>query len=230
MDALLAELSGVCAVDGAEAEAALAVEAFVTAQAFDTESFKLDVQLCGDDGDGDSNVRRAAEGSQTTSLMGRLLRFVRRQRVTAQCFSTGTLFWYWPFYGTADADTIKTGGRYKHMDFGGHSVRETFVRPYFGSLKEELLGSRFIDAVTFREDIVEKGDRYVENEICRKMRSGDPMFGRDRYHFDIVGGSPLRAHHLYAVIAYCDFTDFCTAFSRFPALRRGLVSGIRSGS
>merc|ERR1719491_1177256 len=51
---------------------------------------------------------------------------------------------------------------------------------------------------------------------CKKMQShtfytrdDDP----DPYRFDIARGSPLRAHHLYALIAYCDFTKFCTAFS-----------------
>ena len=47
MGALRAELSGVCAVDEAEAEAEFVVEAFVTAQTFDTESLKLDALLCG---------------------------------------------------------------------------------------------------------------------------------------------------------------------------------------
>ena len=52
---------------------------------------------------------------------------------------------------------------------------------------------------------------------CKKMQNHTMWnsFGNagDWYQFEIKHGSPLRPHHLYALIAYCDFTQFCTAFS-----------------
>ena len=228
LDALGEELRGVCAVDEAEAAFALNVEELIYSHAFDTDSLKIDVELFEDDGD--CNLWRAAEGS--VSLWARMSRFFRRMRITSQCFSTGFLFWYWPFYGTADAERSNTENKYRFIDFGGFSVRETFVRPHFGSFKEELLGSQLIDVAAFREDIVEKGDGYAESKLCREMKS-DGLMGCDAYHFDIADGSALRPHHLYALIAYCDFTDFCTAFSEtFREMRfhEGVASVARRNS
>ena len=46
---------------------------------------------------------------------------------------------------------------------------------------------------------------------CKFWSIGNGL--EDAYHFEIADGSPLRPHHLYAVIAYTDFDSFNTAFS-----------------
>ena len=91
MDALSAELRGVCAVDDAEAEAAFAVEAFVTAHAFDTESIKLDLRLC--DANQNSNLLAAVRGS--AAALKDIKGFVRTFDIAANSFSTGIPFLYW---------------------------------------------------------------------------------------------------------------------------------------
>merc|ERR1711971_1292008 len=40
------------------------------------------------------------------------------------------------------------------------------------------------------------------------------LCGDDPLRYDIPKGTALCVHHLYALILYCDFGDFCTAFSR----------------
>ena len=193
------------------------VRVHVATEEFDSESFKLDMKL--HDTCGDSNVHRVAQGN--LSVMARLNRFLRHMRVSAQTFSTGFLFWYWPFYGTAEAEKIKQHGYYSFMQFGEHSIRETFVRPHYSCFKEEILGSTLISASAFKDNIVAKGDEYASSATCKKLRSctmwsnfGDAHGGgNDAYSFEIPNGSPLKPHHLYAVIAYCDYTAFCTAFS-----------------
>ena len=83
-------------------------------------------------------------------------------------------------------------------------------------MKEELVGSGFISIESFNEDVVAKGDGYAAMQKCKKMQS-HTFYTRDDqpdpYRFEIKKGAPLRAHHLYALNAYCDFTQFCTAFS-----------------
>ena len=207
VDAFLAALDG--------AESAQSVKALVSGEAFDSVSLKVDLALCDDGGDG--NLRRAARGS--AAVMARLERCLRIERVSAKSFSTGTLFWYWPFYDTDEAESIKTSGFYSRMQFGEHSVKETFVAAHFSSLKEEILGSKHVGAKEFAEDIVGKGDEFAQTKTCKAMRSCTYYgiyYGRqanDAYRYGIADGSPLRRHHLHAVIAYTDFSDFSAAFS-----------------
>ena len=128
-----------------DSEVAKAVCSCVIVDEFDYESLELDVALFGEVGD--SNLFRATKRS--VSAMARLQHLTRLLRVTARCFSTGFLFWYWPYYGTEEAENIKQRDAYEGVDFGGFSIRETFVKPYFGSFKEEVLESALIDIKQF---------------------------------------------------------------------------------
>ena len=159
------------------------VVAHIKAQEFDSEAFKIDAAMYEEVGD--CNMFRAAKGN--LSVMARLKRFIRFQRVSSQCFSTGFLFWYWPFYGTAQAEKIKQAPRCQFMEFGEYSIKDTYVRPHFSSLKEELLGSKLIGINVFNEDIVAKGDEYAASEMCKQMRSDSVLWksADDPYQFEI---------------------------------------------
>ena len=116
-------------------------------------SIKLDMAIY--DERGDCNVFRAMKGSLL--FIKAMLHFVRFQRVSSMSFSTGILFWYWPFYATAEAEEIKTDTFYNKKQFGEYSVRDTYVTPFYATMKEELVGSGLIDIESFNEDIVAKG-------------------------------------------------------------------------
>eukprot|EP01084_Bolivina_argentea_P020015 37249_1 len=76
-------------------------------------------------------------------------------------------------------------------------------------MKEEALYSQFLTKKQFDVKVIRKGNGYVTTEKCRKIKSivGDPL------HFRIYGAKSLKPSHLYALILYCDFTDFCCHFS-----------------
>ena len=157
------------------------VVAHIEAQEFDSEALKLDAAMYEEDGD--CNMFRAAKCN--VSVMAKLKRFIRFQRVSSQCFSTGFLFWYWPFYGTAEAEKIKQDTRYQFMEFSENSIKDTYVRPHFSAFKEELLGSKLVG-------IVAKGDEYAASETCKQMQSDiAPMrdFFDDPYRFEIMKDS-----------------------------------------
>ena len=74
------------------------------------------------------------------------------------------------------------------MEFGGNTVRETYVEPKYGNIKEELLASNLITAKLLRERIVEKGDRFMDSKAV-KAKKAWTMWSEydvdDPYHFDI---------------------------------------------
>ena len=181
---------------------------FIEAEDYDSDAVQLDADAV----PSSSNLRRFAR-----ELSDVLKAFLRIYRIANRSLSTGILFWYWPWYAKKGRDEkVKKGGRYARMDFGGHTVSETFVSAHFESLKAEVVGSGFISIAEFNEHVIDKGNDYIQQEICKKMKS-NPMCGMngdDPLRYDIPNGTALSVHHLYAVIMYCDFSDFCTAFGR----------------
>ena len=103
------------------------------------------------------------------------------------------------------------------MDFGAHSVAQTCVSAHFASLKAEVLSSRLMSVTEFEEHVVDKAARFAMSAKCKAMRnnfdSSVGQLGEDPLHFGIAKGSALSAQHLQSVILYCDFSEFCTAFS-----------------
>ena len=63
--------------------------------------------------------------------------------------------------------------------------------------------------------IISKSKDYLLTDKCRAMKSnpcaGDG--GEDPFQFGIKNGTQLQPHHLFAIVAYCDFTAFCSTFS-----------------
>ena len=140
MDAMNTALSS-CENDD---KAAGGVKKFMAVEQYDSVSFKIDMMLL--DEHGDCNVARAAQGS--VLVMARLQKSIRFQRISSLYFSTGILFWYWPYYDSTgpdcEAERVQSTERYQFMQFGGNTVKDTYVTPFFTSLKDELLALTFI--------------------------------------------------------------------------------------
>ena len=174
---------------------------FIAAEEFESDAVLFDVADAAQ-----SNLRRFG------SKLGHALNdFLRTHRVDAAQLSTGFLFWYWPWYAKQSDAEVKQQWKYQRMDFGGYTVAELCVSPRFDSLKSEILSSGFVGAKEFQEQVIDKGNAYLRTAICRKMKT---YRGFDDLHYDIPYGSPLRAHHLFAVVLYTDFSDLCFAFGR----------------
>eukprot|EP01084_Bolivina_argentea_P047565 87651_1 len=127
--------------------------------------------------------------------------------IASAAFSTGFTFWYWSYYEYIDAEQIKKAqGLWNDNDFGGHGVRKLFVLKQFDSLKEEVFNCKFINMKQFNEKIIQKGDAYYMTEKCKNIKCIEED---DELHFGIKKGDGLNREHLYSLLLYCDFTDFC---------------------
>ena len=181
--------------------------AFVVEEEYDSESIEADPFIF---------AQNVAVATKVHSIMINGIKlFLRHQRISARSFSTGILFWYWPHYRGVDEEALKKETLFSVMEFGAHSVAETCVSAHFESLKAEVLGSRLIGVADFKEHVVDKAGRFEKSAKCKAMTSNPfgGKLGEDPLHFGIANGSALSAQHLQTVILYCDFSDYCTAFS-----------------
>eukprot|EP01084_Bolivina_argentea_P101471 181914_1 len=194
---------------------------FMNDEEYDTDSLKVDLEdtKCSNI----SNHFITTKESKLQPTNGRnfkdraecVKRYVQNRIVSSIQFSTGFIFWYWPFYRDLDEETAaniksKQWERNKN-DFGGYSLCELYVKKCFDSLKQETLATEFITNKQFIENVVNKGDEYHTSEKVKKikinLKNNDPM------HYGISKSDPIGKEHLYSVILYCDFTNLCTAFS-----------------
>ena len=93
-----------------------------------------------------------------------------------------------------------------------------YVRPKYGSLKEEMMNSGFMGQAIWNNVVMVKVRQYMSNVDAIRMMT----VGQRNTHFQsFVGmnahqmrrGDPVTMQHLCANILYCDSTDLCTAFS-----------------
>lgn len=174
---------------------------YIKTEEFDTESVMEDVLS---ETKGQSNIFVADDSSLSAiNVVKAFVKSIKRYRnVSNKSFSTGIPFKYWLYYRKQAELHPK-----KLVDARYH-CSDLVVSPHYGSLKEELLQSNLVDAGPFKDSIIEKGGRFIQSHRCRRMKSD-----RDEYNFGIPNRSPLSVRHVQAVIAYCDFTEFCSAFS-----------------
>eukprot|EP01084_Bolivina_argentea_P210762 358630_1 len=181
---------------------------YLVREEYDTDTMKNDMDIYNDTGK--CNLLQATRYS--LNCIEEIKSHMRMMNVGSAAFSTGFVYWYWTYYKDIDDEQNRqqTGLFDYDNDFGGYSVRQLFVTQKFDSLKSEILNCKFIGIKQFKENVVGKGDQYFRTEKCQNIRcrySGDPL------HFDIKNKSSLKREHLYSLILYCDFTDFCSDFS-----------------
>jgi len=198
------------------------LQRYVAHEVYDSESFELEVNLFFDGGASQSNLLRFAELHALPTLENAIANFFREFRAS-KSFSTGIIFWYWPWYREAEnqKDFKEDLFLNENMDFGGHSISDLCVCPRFASLKEEAIESGEVDIEDFNATVIEKADRYLKARKYKTMRSR-----RDYFHFGlrkdvdkqygsfrIPCKSPLSLRHIQSVLLYTDFTHFSTHFS-----------------
>lgn len=107
-------------------------------------------------------------------------------KVTRNSFSTGFIFNYWD------------------------KRHERFVKPVYGSLKEEVIESGFLSKSKWIKFVELKARKYLNSAKVRKIRAGRAMYLGSRH---VALGKPMTLVHLCAIILYCDFGKLCTKFS-----------------
>ena len=116
---------------------------------------------------------------------------LQQQTVFESAFSTGFVFWYWPYY------EAKRG------------CSDWFIRSKYESLEDEVLNNKICGLEHHQFlDVHEKALRFIDTDICRASRSCS-----DHLHYGVERYSGLSLEHLMGVILYCDHSAFCTAFS-----------------
>ena len=117
-------------------------------------------------------------------------------------FSTGFLFWYWPYY----SNKIKIRHKYDNIH---HTPKELYIRKKYESLEEEILNNKIYPLKQFQFiDCIKKANHYINTD---KVKSISSIV--DHLHYGLRTYSPLSKEHLLSIILYCDWSDLCTAFS-----------------
>ncbi len=147
-------------------------EDFIKSKQYDTDTLQDDMALFEDEGLSNLSI----EFVNDQELLNELRSTMRHQRVSSRSFSTGILFWYWPWYkeqGVEEKVQRESGfgGAYHRMDFGGYSVRETVVEPKYKDLKEELLASGHITNRMVNERIMKKADDFMISNKVKALKS-----------------------------------------------------------
>eukprot|EP01084_Bolivina_argentea_P083145 150550_1 len=148
-----------------------------------------------------------------------LLTFIKHYNLARNSLSTGFVFWYHEYYKNINDEQIKQESWLSGLDdnnFDGNSVRDLYVEKIYNSFKEEALSSNWIEISQFDEEIIAKGNKYIKTSKCKKIRCiyGGALSEEDPLHYNIAFGTCISASHLYSVIIYCNFSDFCTEYRK----------------
>ena len=133
-------------------------------------------------------------------------------------FSTGFVFWYWPYYDPSNAGNVEKEEKIpieygNDRDFDGHSIAELFIGSGTrDNLKDEMLEYPDLTMSVYKERVLLKAERYFSTDHAKKTKSKKPERTAMR-HYGIKQGSAVTLWHIMSLILYCDFTVICTAFS-----------------
>eukprot|EP01084_Bolivina_argentea_P276813 472405_1 len=191
---------------GIETNTVLALKEYLLLQEYDTDSIENDIDIYDDE----KTCNLLETIPNILNCIEEIKNYMKMANVASAAFSTGFVFWYWKYYEHVDDNQIRQEQEWwVPNDFGGYGVRELFVTEKFQSLKQEVLNSKFISISFFNEKVIAKGDEYYKTKKCKNMKcvDGDPL------HFGIETDTKLEREHLYVLVLYCDFSDFCTSFS-----------------
>eukprot|EP01084_Bolivina_argentea_P077638 140865_1 len=175
---------------------------------YDTDSIMDDV---------DNNLN--IEHDQDKICVDLIKSAIKYYNVSSNKFSTGIVYFYWDWYKDINDEKYKKDNptTYNINNFGGYNIRELFVGKHYKSLKDETLSCGFIFMEDYNKKVVDKAEHYYTSERAKAMTC---KVADDVLHYGIKFGVPITREHLYAVILYCDFTDFSTDFtSTFRALK-----------
>ena len=132
-------------------------------------------------------------------------------------FSTGFVFWYWPYYAPNNNDQTKQKEDNRN-DFGGYSVSDLYIKQgKYDNFKDEILEysdgkNGDITMEIYKNKILLKAQEFMETKRVKniKAKQTDPLAMR---YYDIASGAVLPSSHIMGLILYCDFTGLCTSFS-----------------
>eukprot|EP01084_Bolivina_argentea_P309494 535347_1 len=181
----------------------IALNNFLICEEFDTDCIVYDLNELKE-----NNLLNVIHNSKEIKNMKLL---VKEYSIKNKSFSTGLVFWYWPYYKNIKEQTIINQQiQWNENDFDGHSICDLFVEKHFDSLQLEAINSGLVNYLAFKTLVVEKANIYINTDKCKQIICTENY---DELHFDIKLGDTINIYHLQSLILYTDFTQLCTAFS-----------------
>eukprot|EP01084_Bolivina_argentea_P128578 227250_1 len=156
---------------------------YLHSEEFDTDSIEQDIDN-NDDIKVNSNIHEYARNDQLFHFMKTYIYNLQEsRRLFSTELSTGIVFFYWDYY-----KKMQTEQETKHIDsqwydnqndFGGYSLSNLYVEPYYKSLKIEImLGSGFLTLSQWNKNVIEKAKLYMKTKRVKEMkcrRQQDPL-------------------------------------------------------
>eukprot|EP01084_Bolivina_argentea_P113055 201583_1 len=117
-----------------------------------------DINICDDEKN--SNLLEATR--YNLNCIAVIKNHMKMHNIASTAFSTGFVFWYWPYYKSINDNEIrKHQGWFGANNFGGFGVEELFVNKLYDSVKEEVLNSKLITVTQFNQQVIVKGNAYL---------------------------------------------------------------------
>eukprot|EP01084_Bolivina_argentea_P202623 346173_1 len=176
------------------------LDLFLNNEEYDTDAVRNDLTK------NNSNIFNLIKNHM--SVVTFIKTYVKDQELSSISFSTGLIFYYWPYY--KDISEVKQNNEefYNINDHSGYKICELYTEKKYNSFKEEIL--THININEYNELVILKANQYVNTE---KVRHNCANARDDELHYDIEENTPLFLWNLISVILYCDFSKLCTHFS-----------------
>eukprot|EP01084_Bolivina_argentea_P047659 87841_1 len=151
----------------------------------------------------ESNIHNTLNNGELSSL---IKQFIKNTESSSVSFSVGIIWFYWEYY--KDKEDIDLGFSHNVNDYGGYKIKKLFVQQKYDNYKEETL--HHISITDYTESVMLKANTYFIKDKVKAMRANY----YDKYlHYGISKGNSITINHIISVILYCDFSEYCTAFS-----------------
>eukprot|EP01084_Bolivina_argentea_P214984 364944_1 len=194
---------------------------FVSEEGFDSDGVKYDLEEYAADREGYemskyTRISNIVNFVKDKNILYGMAQYIQNLKVSASSFSTGLIFYYWPYYQTLTDNTEYIENENNINDHGGYPVSELYVAPKYTTFKNEILSwydekkqQNYIFLSALNETILKKATKYIDAKRTKKMSAARCA----HLHYGIKKGASLTINNLIAVILYCDYSDLCTHFS-----------------
>eukprot|EP01084_Bolivina_argentea_P193168 331447_1 len=107
------------------------VKEYLLSEQYDSDCIENDIDIYNQVGI--CNLFYAANNN--FKFMQQIKNFFQMVNISSVAFSTGFVFWYWPYYKNISDEKLKKKQSWSALenDFGGYSIRDLFVKKHFKS-------------------------------------------------------------------------------------------------
>eukprot|EP01084_Bolivina_argentea_P314086 544016_1 len=151
-------------------------------------------------------------------LIQRILKYIRHQELKDMAFSTGFVFWYWPYYAPTNDEEKSMPVLGNDNDFSGYTKADLYIKcGNYDNFKDEILCysdgiNGIITMKLYQETILLKTMQFIKTNRAKSIKA-KKMSSIAPREYGIILGSPILTSHIMAIILYCDFSALSKDFS-----------------